>query len=474
MDPAQVLDAASAALGESSSTAEAVLRDLLSAFPEGAPDDWPTVEQAASSHTGVELDKVAALLDALKALASAAGSAEDPRTILDDHEVRGYFASPARNTDAEETVPAPVAGGSSIRRVGEEYYLGEGHQVWQATSGDFVYYYDAERNYDAFGSPLDAPESAGATTGQSDDHDVWNRYLAENGLLWDGTEPSWRQFRDWFLYDAAAHGVGESARGFIALAESAADKLTVFADYGIALVTGAGLIPHTATGTTHATASAHADLKHRAAASAAPAGTIRIQIQEGQTLSGLAHHYGTTVAHLQQINGLGTSTLIRADAYLLVPAARGAAAPTSGASAHASPAAGGHSSNAPGTSTRRTRGANVTEWIEEAFAILESAGVPASELDARSVATIIEHESSGNPHAVNTTDRNFEKGDPSRGLMQTISATFEQYKLPGHDDILDPVDNIIAGVRYALHRYGSTSNVPGIKALAAGKKYVGY
>jgi SLT domain-containing protein len=58
--------------------------------------------------------------------------------------------------------------------------------------------------------------------------------------------------------------------------------------------------------------------------------------------------------------------------------------------------------------------------------------------------------------------------------MQTIPSTFRHYALPGHTQILDPVDNIVAGVRYAVRRYGSVSNVPGVKAVAAGHGYVGY
>jgi SLT domain-containing protein len=100
--------------------------------------------------------------------------------------------------------------------------------------------------------------------------------------------------------------------------------------------------------------------------------------------------------------------------------------------------------------------------------------VPASELDRAGVLLIIEHESAGNPNAINDWDSNAQAGDPSRGLMQTIGATFDAYKLPGHDDIYDPVDNIIAGVRYALSRYGSIQNVPGVRSVDDGGSYVGY
>jgi WXG100 family type VII secretion target len=56
----------------------------------------------------------------------------------------------------------------------------------------------------------------------------------------------------------------------------------------------------------------------------------------------------------------------------------------------------------------------------------------------------------------------------------TIGPTFNSYALPGHGDIRNPVDNIIAGVRYALARYGSLDNVPGVAAVHHGQPYVGY
>ena len=118
--------------------------------------------------------------------------------------------------------------------------------------------------------------------------------------------------------------------------------------------------------------------------------------------------------------------------------------------------------------------AQVESWINQAFQALEAQGVPASELDEAGVLLIIEHESSGNPNAINNWDSNAKAGDPSRGLMQVIGTTFNEYKLPGHNDIYSPVDNIIAGVRYALSRYGSIQNVPGVKSVDSGGSYVGY
>lgn len=116
----------------------------------------------------------------------------------------------------------------------------------------------------------------------------------------------------------------------------------------------------------------------------------------------------------------------------------------------------------------------VGDWIREATAILAENGVDPGDMDPDDIATIIEHESGGDPDAVNDWDSNADKGTPSKGLMQTIGPTFEANKLPGHDSITDPVDNIIAAVRYAVKRYGSVSNVPGVEAVARGDAYVGY
>jgi SLT domain-containing protein len=58
--------------------------------------------------------------------------------------------------------------------------------------------------------------------------------------------------------------------------------------------------------------------------------------------------------------------------------------------------------------------------------------------------------------------------------MQTIDSTFNAYMAPGHGDVWNPVDNIVAGVRYAIARYGSLENVPGVVAVAEGHGYQGY
>ncbi|MEU0539031.1 transglycosylase SLT domain-containing protein [Nocardia sp. NPDC005978] len=114
------------------------------------------------------------------------------------------------------------------------------------------------------------------------------------------------------------------------------------------------------------------------------------------------------------------------------------------------------------------------QWIDQALRVLAANGYDTRSIDPALIGAIIDHESSGNPHAINLWDSNAAAGTPSKGLMQTIDSTFAAHALPGHTDIWNPVDNIIAGVRYSIDRYGSVDNVPGIAALRSGGRYVGY
>lgn len=105
---------------------------------------------------------------------------------------------------------------------------------------------------------------------------------------------------------------------------------------------------------------------------------------------------------------------------------------------------------------------------------LRTAGVEPNEANIRGLNTIIEKESGWKPNIVNNWDSNARKGTPSKGLMQTIGPTFEAYKMRGYDDILNPLHNMIAGIRYATKRYGNLLNVPGLRSMAAGGPYRGY
>ncbi|MFC9657387.1 phage tail tape measure protein [Bacillus subtilis] len=116
-----------------------------------------------------------------------------------------------------------------------------------------------------------------------------------------------------------------------------------------------------------------------------------------------------------------------------------------------------------------TGSAQVQKWVTEAVGI---AGVPFSWVP--SLITIAMKESGGNPNAINLTDSNARAGHPSQGLMQTIPSTFSSNAFPGHNNILNPVDSILAAINYIKGRYGDISNHPGLKSMARGGPYVGY
>ncbi|MEC1449440.1 transglycosylase SLT domain-containing protein [Bacillus haynesii] len=114
-------------------------------------------------------------------------------------------------------------------------------------------------------------------------------------------------------------------------------------------------------------------------------------------------------------------------------------------------------------------GGNVKSWLMQA---IMATGSPVSWLQPLSV--IAQKESGGNPRAYNGWDINAKRGDPSRGLMQTIGQTFNAYKRKGMNDIFNPVHNAVAAINYIKSRYGSPFNTPGIKSMARGGAYKGY
>lgn len=97
---------------------------------------------------------------------------------------------------------------------------------------------------------------------------------------------------------------------------------------------------------------------------------------------------------------------------------------------------------------------DLASWLTEA---LNLTGQPLSLLQGLMYAAM--KESGGNPNLENDWDNNAAKGTPSIGLLQTIQPTFDAYKLPGHDNIRNPVDNAIAAIRYMIAKYGSVADV---------------
>jgi hypothetical protein len=113
-------------------------------------------------------------------------------------------------------------------------------------------------------------------------------------------------------------------------------------------------------------------------------------------------------------------------------------------------------------------------WICHVEQVLERHGTPRGKLNTAAAYIVVQHESGANPHASNGWDINAAQGHPSEGIAQVIGPTFHAYALPGYGNIWNPVDNMIAAFRYAISRYGSMNNIPGVVAVRQGSSYIGY
>lgn len=109
------------------------------------------------------------------------------------------------------------------------------------------------------------------------------------------------------------------------------------------------------------------------------------------------------------------------------------------------------------------------DWIRQAIMMTKHTGMGL----APGIRNMIMHESGGRPDAINNWDSNAARGTPSIGLMQTIQPTFDAYAKKGHTNIYNPVDNIIAGLRYALKNYGHGMVRAGGRHDSRGN-YIGY
>ncbi|MCM3149675.1 transglycosylase SLT domain-containing protein [Bacillus pumilus] len=114
-------------------------------------------------------------------------------------------------------------------------------------------------------------------------------------------------------------------------------------------------------------------------------------------------------------------------------------------------------------------GLSVQQWL---MAALMATGTSMNWLPG--LMTIAQHESNGNPRAINLWDSNAKKGTPSKGLMQTIGTTFNSNKGKGMNDIWNPIHNAVAAINYIKGRYGTVFNTPGLRSMRRGGPYKGY
>ena len=100
---------------------------------------------------------------------------------------------------------------------------------------------------------------------------------------------------------------------------------------------------------------------------------------------------------------------------------------------------------------------DVHSWADDVKKALRKLGLSTSGAMVQRVLRQISSESGGNPKAV----QGYIPGDPNnapqnraRGLMQVVPSTFNANALPGHRDIFNGYDNILAGLNYARKKYG--------------------
>lgn len=101
---------------------------------------------------------------------------------------------------------------------------------------------------------------------------------------------------------------------------------------------------------------------------------------------------------------------------------------------------------------------DVHSWADDVKKALRKLNLSDSASMVQKVLRQISSESGGNPKAV----QGYIPGDPNnapqnraRGLMQVVPSTFNANALPGHHNIFNGYDNILAGLNYARKRYGN-------------------
>src|ERR1051326_4177391 len=130
----------------------------------------------------------------------------------------------------------------------------------------------------------------------------------------------------------------------------------------------------------------------------------------------------------------------------------------------------GKASELMATAVATGAGAGVQRWRPVGLRALAIEGQPASEWSR--MARQMQSESGGTPTGGNRRDINWQRGQPSVGLMQVIGPTYRTHRHPQFDTgpymygtSVNPLSNILASTRYKLSRYGS---------LAAGSQGEGY
>ena len=195
-----------------------------------------------------------------------------------------------------------------------------------------------------------------------------------------------------------------------------------------------------------------------AAAPAAAAASGTHTVASGETVSAIAQRYGTTVAAISSANGLDSRAFIRVGQTLTVPGATSAPAA----------AATGGAALVSNTFLGRTYAPSVVASANANKATLLAMGVPsradmqtrvaatarAMGVDARLAQAIATQESGFDHTAVSPAN--------AIGTMQVIPTSGEwASQLVGRDlNLLDPDDNVVAGVAILRHLVKTSPDLP--------------
>lgn len=98
-------------------------------------------------------------------------------------------------------------------------------------------------------------------------------------------------------------------------------------------------------------------------------------------------------------------------------------------------------------------GASVERWRPSIKKALKMNGLPTSQAYVNAWMSQIQTESRGNPSAIGGND-GLADGNAT-GLLQTKPGTFAANAFPGHGNIMNGFDNMLAAIRYAKNRYGA-------------------
>ncbi|KRL99745.1 tape measure protein [Liquorilactobacillus satsumensis] len=117
--------------------------------------------------------------------------------------------------------------------------------------------------------------------------------------------------------------------------------------------------------------------------------------------------------------------------------------------------AGGGSHGNPG-------GSGVQRWKDDVIRALRANNASTSADMVARILRQINTESGGNPNARQPgADPDGDGSGPALGLMQTKRATFIANAFPGHKDIFNGYDDLLAGIHYAIRTYGPSMSFLG-------------